>query len=537
MKKTINANIGGMIFHLDDDAFDKLSNYLNTLKTKFGKMEGGDEIIGDIESRIAEIFKDKLGNTREVVSIDDVDEMINIMGDPSAYMDDEAETTQSTITTEVPPVGKRRLFRDSEKRVLGGVCSGFAAYFNIDPWVVRIIMICLVLFAGVSGFLYFIFWVAMPKAVTTADRLMMKGKRVDINSIEESVKKEWSETRNGIKNVSNSAKSSSFIAGIGKFFRISTGVFFILFSTLVLAGFIWCMLSSSATLHFDNLDLSLREAAGLVFDSSSEIVMAYISAWLFVVVPSVLFIYLGIRAILQFKHKLRYVMLSGFLLWLLGWVFGMYTIANIAQKNKMESEVKENTKLFITDSAIIQIDVIDSDQIAGYKLDGLPIENVNLDVVKSSTDSFPTIEFTRFSNGKDKQNAFDLAHAINYYYKIDSNKIALAPYFMLAKNGKFRGQQVDIKLMLPVGYKVRFGEEADDVINDIRNLQNVWDSDMPGHTFTMTKDGLNCVDCEEDIIHYRDHDEDDDDEDSLDKEGKVKIKVETEEGNHEVTVN
>jgi len=532
MKKTVNVNIGGMMFHLDDDAFEKLNNYLNTLKTKFGKMEGGDEIIGDIESRIAEIFKERLGNAREVVSLEDVNEMVNIMGDPSVYMDDESETT-TTDHTEVPPVGKRRLFRDPEKRVLGGVCSGFAAYFNVDPWLIRVIMICLVLFAGVSGFLYFIFWIAMPKAVTTADRIMMKGKKVDINSIEQSVKKEWSETRNGIKNVGNNAKSSSFINGIGKFFRISIGVFLILFSTLTLAGFIWMMVSSTATLHFDELNLSLREAAGLVFDSYSEIVIAYISGWLLVVVPSVLAIYLGIRAILQFKHKLRYVMLSGFLLWLIGLVLCIYTVVSVAEKHKMEASTKENPLLVVNDSATIQLSVVETDQIAGYNLEGLPIENVNLDVVKNTTDSFPTLEITRSSNGKDKQSAFDMARTINYYYKVDSNQIVLAPYFMLDKKGKFRGQQVDVKLMLPIGYKVYFAEGADAVISDIRNLQNVWDSDMPGHTFTMTKDGLNCDDCEEDIIHYRDEEED---EDSLDKEGKVKIKVETGDETHEVTI-
>lgn len=532
MKKTVNVNIGGMMFHLDDDAFEKLNNYLQTLKTKFGKMEGGDEIIEDIESRIAEIFKERLGNTREVVSVEDVDQMISIMGDPSAYMDDETEST-NTSNTEIPPAGKRRLFRDPEKRVLGGVCSGFAAYFNVDPWLIRVIMICLVLFAGVSGFLYFIFWIAMPKAVTTADRIMMKGRKVDINSIEESVKKEWKETRNGLKNVGSNAKSSSFINGVGRFFSVSFGVFSILFSSLILAGFVWCMVSPAATIHINQLHLSMSQAAGLVFDSYSEIVMAYVSAWILIVVPSVLAIYLGIRAILQFKHKLRYVMLSGFLLWLVGWVLGMYTIANVAQKYKMEGTAKENTTLAISDSTTIKLSVLETDQIPGYNLEGLPIENVNLDVVKSISDSLPSIEITRSSNGNDKQSAFDMARSINYYYQLDSNEIVLASYFMLDKKSKFRGQEVDIKLQLPIGYKVFFAKGTDAVIDDIRNLQNVWDADMPGHTFTMTKDGLNCNDCEEDIIHYRDHD---DDEDSLDKEGKVRIKVETDDETHEVTV-
>jgi phage shock protein PspC (stress-responsive transcriptional regulator) len=529
MKKTINVNIGGMMFHLDDDAFDKLKSYLDTLKSKFSKMEGGDEIIDDIESRIAEIFKERLGAVREVVSVDDVNEMVSIMGDPSVYLDDEIETTS---TSEVPPIIKRRLYRDPEKRVIGGVCSGFAAYFNIDPWLVRAIVIALVLFGGISFLLYFIFWIAMPKAVTTADRLMMKGKKVDINTIEESVKKEWNETKSGIKNAGNSARSSSFLRGIGKFIRISIGVFLIFFSALTLAGFIWCMLSPTATIHLEDLHLSLRDGANMIFDSFGETAIAYIAAWLLVVVPCVVSIYLGIRAILQFKHKLRYVMLGSFLLWVIGVIMGIYSIVTVAEKYKMEANLKENPTLFVNDSTLI-VNTFESDQIKGYNLQDLPIGDVDFDIVKNTRDSFPTIEVTRFSQGKDKQIAYNLAQKINYAYQLDSNKITLASYFMMEKSDKFRGQHVDIKLMLPIGYKVYLSKGTEKVIHDIANLQNVWDWNMPDHTWTMTKDGLSCDNCEEEIIRYRKHG----DEDSIDHEGNVKIKVSSDgDGDHEVTI-
>ena len=215
MKKTINVNIGGMMFHLDDDAFEKCKSYLDTLKLKFGKMEGGSEIIEDIEIRIGEIFKERLSNVREVVSLEDVEEMVSIMGDPDSFIDDDTIATDPS-QMENQPVVKRRLFRDPDKRVIGGVCSGFGAYFNIDPWIVRVIMIGLVIFGGVSALLYFIFWIAMPKAVTTTDRLMMKGKKVDVNSIEDAVKKEWSETKSGIKNVGRNANQVHFLAQLEK---------------------------------------------------------------------------------------------------------------------------------------------------------------------------------------------------------------------------------------------------------------------------------------------------------------------------------
>lgn len=524
MKKTINVNIGGMMFHLDDDAFEKCKTYLDTLKTKFSKMEGGNEIIEDIETRIAEIFKEKLSNTREVVSLEDVDQMVSIMGDPNSFIDEENIETSQPLTDNQPTV-KRRLFRDPEKRVLGGVCSGFGAYFNIDPWIVRIIMICLVIFGGVNVLLYFIFWVAMPKAVTTADRLMMKGKRVDVNSIEDAVKKEWSETKSGIKNAGRNAQSSSFLQIVGKFFRIGFGVLFIFFSVLVLAGFVWAMFSSSATIHLNQLHLSIREAAGMVFDSFSEIAIAYVSAWLLIVVPSVLAIYLGIRSILQFKHKLRYIMLGGFLLWMIGLVLCIYTVVNVAEKNKMESSLKENSSINLNDSSVIKLSVLEADGISGYDLQGYPIENVNLNIVKNTIDSFPTIEVTRSSNGKDKQVAFDIAQSINYYYKIDSNNVRLAPYFMLNKGTKFRDQRVDVKLMLPIGYKVYLAAGTDAVINDISNVQNVYDPNMPEHTWTMTKEGLSCDDCPADIIRP-DHNENDEEvEETVDSLGNVTIKV------------
>jgi phage shock protein PspC (stress-responsive transcriptional regulator) len=529
MKKTINVNIGGMMFHLDDDAFEKCKTYLDTLKNKFGKMEGGDEIIGDIESRIAEIFKEKLSNTREVVSLQDVEDMVAIMGDPGLFLDEETADTQQPVVDNQPFI-KRRLFRDPEKRVLGGVCSGFGAYFNVDPWVVRIIMICLVLFAGVSFLLYFVFWIAMPKAITTTDRLMMRGKKVDVNSIEESVKKEWNETKSGIKNVGRNVKSSSFISGIGKFLRITIGVGLIFMSTLILGGFLWTMFSTTATIHINQLHLSIREAAGMVFDSFGETLVAYISVWLLVVIPSVLSIYLGIRFILQFKHKLRYVMLGGFLLWMIGLVMAIYVSVSVAESNKMESSIKEAPVLAVQDSATLRLSVVEGDHIPGYDLGGYPIENVNLDILKNTSDSLPVLEVTQRSHGRDKQLAYATAQKIKYHYTIDSNEIKLASYFMLNKGEKFRGQEVDIKLMLPVGYKVYLAEGTDAVINGIGNIQRVLDSQMPLHTWTMTQDGLNCDDCPADIIRTG---IEEGELDTNDPEVKIKIK----DGDNEVELN
>lgn len=220
-------------------------------------------------------------------------------------------------------------------------------------------------------------------------------------------------------------------------------------------------------------------------------------------------------------------MLGGFLLWMIGLVLSIYTGVNLAEKHKMDANLKETNTMFVADSSTIKITSIIPDSITDYNVAGYPIENVNLDVVKSVDDTLPSIEITRFSNGRDKQVAQNLANSINYYYTVKGNELQLAPYFMLGKNSKFRGQQVDIKLMLPVGYKVYFDDNSDDVINDIKNIQNVWDSDMPTHTFTMTSKGLNCEDCPDDIIRL-DHNKDMDSNqhETVDTLGNVTIKVE-----------
>jgi len=493
------------MFHLDDDAYEKLSSYLDSLKLKFIKMEGGDEIITDIETRIAEIFKEKIEGIREVVILEDVNEMIGIMGEPHAFTDEDETEVNTPPVEEIAP--QKRLYRDTDNRVLGGVCSGFAAYLNLDAWVVRLIMVLLVLFGGVSFLLYFIFWLAMPEAVTTTDKLMMRGKRIDVKSIEQSVKQEWAETKNGIKNVGRNAQSSSFINGIGKFLRISIGVFLIFFSTITLAGFLWAIVSPNATIHLNHIHLSMREAAGMVFDTFPEMLMAYVAAWLCIIVPCVLFVYLGIRLILQFTHRLRYVMLGGFLLWLVGLVLGIYSGITLAHKYQMEGNLKETRTLDLPDSSLIKISVIPIESISTDNSSDFLLENVNFDIVKSTTDTLPVLEIERESQGREKQEAYNRAKKINFVYTIEGNNIRLASAFLLNRSDKFRGQTVNVKLILPVGYKVFLDKETDAVINDIKNIQRIWDNDMEEHTFTMTSEGLSCDDCPKDIWHTIDEEE------------------------------
>ena len=137
MKKTFNINLGGIVFHIDEDAYELLDKYLSNLRIHFSKEEGGEEIVHDMELRISELFSERLNERNQVITLNDVEEIIAQMGKPEEFSE---ETTQDTSSySESKEKGVKRLFRDPDNKVLGGVCSGIAAYFGWDVIILRII--------------------------------------------------------------------------------------------------------------------------------------------------------------------------------------------------------------------------------------------------------------------------------------------------------------------------------------------------------------------------------------------------------------
>ena len=151
MNKTININLAGIIFHLDEVAYEKFKTYLSNVKTALGKEESGEEIIADIEARIAEIFHLRMKeNGRQVVGLPDVEFIIETLGQPEAFIDESENETPKSSSKET-----RRFFRNPDEKVIGGVCSGIGAYFDIEPVWIRILFLILLFFTGI-GFLTYV---------------------------------------------------------------------------------------------------------------------------------------------------------------------------------------------------------------------------------------------------------------------------------------------------------------------------------------------------------------------------------------------
>ena len=156
MKKTLTINIGHSIFNIEEDAYDILNRYLDSIKNYFNKIDNDLEIIKDFELRIAENFSSKVSSSKQCIDLSDVKEVIEIMGS----LDDFKEIYNDTDTENVKEEKKsNKLFRDSSNRIIAGVCSGIAEYFKIDPIIVRVLFFIAV---PLNLIVYIIFWIGIP---------------------------------------------------------------------------------------------------------------------------------------------------------------------------------------------------------------------------------------------------------------------------------------------------------------------------------------------------------------------------------------
>ena len=225
MKKTLTVNLGGTVFHIDEDAYCLLDNYLSNLKIHFRKEAGADEIIDDIERRISELFAEKLTAGSQVITITDVEEVIARMGKPEdmeAENDSEPSIGNATRTTI-----HRRLYRNPDDKLLGGVISGMAAYLGWDVTLLRLLLL-VVLICGVGTLIpvYIVCWLVIPEARTAAEKLSMRGEAVTVENIGKTVTDGFEKVANGVNDYMRSDKPRTFLQKLGDALVMVVGLFF-----------------------------------------------------------------------------------------------------------------------------------------------------------------------------------------------------------------------------------------------------------------------------------------------------------------------
>ena len=225
MKKTLTVNLGGTVFHIDEDAYQLLDKYLSNLRIHFRKEEGSEEIMNDFEMRISELFGERVRLGHEVITIEHVEEVINRMGKPEEIFEEEEteeekENAKKRVFQEQVITGKKKLMRDPDNRVIGGVAAGIAAYMGWDTTAVRLAMILLLFipFVHWMALLYIILWMVMPVAKTAADRLIMRGKSVTLETIGQTVTDGFEKVSSNVNDYISSDKPRNFFQKLADLF-------------------------------------------------------------------------------------------------------------------------------------------------------------------------------------------------------------------------------------------------------------------------------------------------------------------------------
>ncbi|MBT3417799.1 MAG: PspC domain-containing protein, partial [Flavobacteriales bacterium] len=468
MNKTVNINLAGMVFHINEDAFEILNNYLNTLKNHFKNEEGGDEILKDIEGRIAELFTGRL-DKKEAISLTDINEIITIMGDPSQY-DDEIEQGQSQESQnkeeDLRKGKKRKVYRDGDGKMIGGVCSGMAHYFDISVFWSRIIFFFLLFIMGPGApFIYIMLWIALPSAKTTAEKLEMKGEKVNINNIEKNIKDELNILDKKYTNEIFGANSFfrkivdfciRVITGIFKFTGSCFGIFFILFGGILLF-LIFSFVFSGAEILFQNHPM-VEHVYSNFFNNKS-------ATWfsLFIGIPIVAIILFGLRLVNNTKIHMNYK-IGIFVLW----IISLFFLLNSAKDISIEfQEEAKNTiiKNIITESDTLYLSMNDVNRELVKTIPGLipqfkvtPFEDnligigMQLDVVKSKNDNFNLIKEV-IARGKNKQIAKERTEEVGFEFLLEDDNLIFDDFFTISTQ-KWRMQELDLTLEIPVGMVV-----------------------------------------------------------------------------------
>ena len=211
MKKTLTVNLGGTVYHIDDDAYNLLDNYLNNLRYHFRKEEGADEIVRDMETRIAELFDEYIRTGLQVITVEQVEAVIARMGNPEDLNTDDDEEKKETEQHAYSNGPARRLFRNPDDRVLGGVLSGLSAYFGWDVTLIRIGALVLGCFGHGLILAYLIAWIIIPLAKTATEKLQMRGEPINMENIGRTVTEGFDKVNDYV----HSEKPRSFLRQLG----------------------------------------------------------------------------------------------------------------------------------------------------------------------------------------------------------------------------------------------------------------------------------------------------------------------------------
>ncbi|MCO5725376.1 PspC domain-containing protein [Robiginitalea marina] len=524
MNKTVNINLANMLFHIDENAFQKLQRYLEAIKRSFSGTRGSDEIIADIEARIAELFYEKVESQRQVITMKEVDEVISIMGQPEDYHIDEE------IFEDAPPAGQpasrprvKKLYRDMDNKFIGGVCAGLEHYLGLDALWIRLIFLFLAIFGSGFGLIaYIILWILVPEAATTAQKLDMTGEPVNISNIERKVKEGIDDVADKVRSV-DYEKVGSRVKQTGKSFFDTLGDI-ILFLFKVFGKFIGIVLIlvGAATLlglfiglftvgimdaiHIPGIDLM-----GLITDV--PVWLASLLMFFAVGIPFFFLMYLGLKILVTNLKSIGNIAKFSLLgLWLISIITLSVLGIRQASAHAFTGSVSETHALAPVDSLRIQFRDAESSDLPSAWVGGVEVrydegdnarlyfDDILLDI-QMADDSVASLRIRKDADGRSFADARETAAAIDYAFAFSGSTLQLDEHFTTHAENKVRDQEIRLTLYVPEGTVLSFNPGAGDHLSRrIRNDRDLNRKRLANYTWKMDGEGrLECLDCPEDL--------------------------------------
>ncbi len=490
MKKTIMINLGGFVFHIDEDAFLNLSQYLENLKKHFGKQQGAQDILADIESRIAEILHEKRPEANQVITGGDVAEVIAIMGNPVEI--DQEEARVEGMDSGRNDRGEKRFFRNPDEKVIAGICSGIGAYFHLDPVWVRLLFIVFFAAGGSGILVYLVLWIVVPEAKSTTDRLVMRGEKINITNIEKTIRVEMSDLGQRVGNLASESAATlkkagkgsgvffemigkSLVAALKIFAKILvfiTGVMILLVGLGLLIAIVAYLSGWTGGIYSDN-EFTVPAFPGLAnLLVGCDFPVVYLQVILFVLlgIPAFMLFYNGLRMIFRF-NRIKHLGLTMLNIWIIGLFFMTWSGFRIYNLYKYHEETQ--IKIALEKPADDTLHVMFMAGDPGLKY----LHNEKFSLVddqfavitpdrelflvpdiwfEETSDSVFSVTQVTMARGRTHAEARQHMAAIRFQSAANGSCLQVGPFARLPKEVCWRGERVTLHVHVPKGKFIRF---------------------------------------------------------------------------------
>ena len=453
MDKTISISLGGFSFTVDETAYNKLKKYLGDVRSSLRGMEGTEDVISDVEIRIAELFKERLGG-REVVSESDVEHIIEVMGKPEQYVDEEDSVEYSSANRG----NKKKLYRDTDSRVLGGVLSGIAHYIGVESWITRVAWL-LMFFADIpltgttfTIIAYVLLWIILPKAETATQKYEMYGEAGDIESIRKS------SAEGGRRKGDSSDGFGEVLRVIGKIFLVFIGFILICIGLSLAFGAVMTLVASVGGFPV--------QFFGRVFDYQWQDITAKAILLILLGVPGLLITLFGAKLIFNRVKINRMAVIIPLVLWLAS-IVGSVLLTATAVKGFSKKVEFVDKKAYTTENDTLVISFNENknigkrnmiwnleDELGGFtEFDGKYYKNIDKIVeIRQSPNNRLFVDAVYSSKGSNMDAARSNAEKITYNYSMNSKgELVFDNFFEVPKDSKYRDQNVSLVVYVPEG--------------------------------------------------------------------------------------